>query len=153
MDINKKLEELGLTLPNPSKPGGNYVSVNIRKNIAYVAVQFPKYNDEFLYQGRLGDTISDEEGYKAMQLCAINVLAHIDKNPGLDKIVGLNHFDAYYQAGGEWNNAPKIVDGASDLFIHVLGDRGTHSRAILGVEKLARNFSVGLTCTFTIEEE
>ena len=153
MDIKQKLEKLGLTLPNPSKPGGNYVSVNIRKNIAYVAVQFPKFNDELLYKGRLGGDISDEDGYKAMQLCALNVLAHINNNPGIDKIAGLNHFDAYYQATGDWNNAPKIVDGASDLFIGILGDKGTHSRAIVGVERLARNFAVGLTCTFTIEEE
>ncbi len=153
MKLANKLKELGLSLPNPSKPGGNYVSVNIRKNIAYVAVQFPKYNDDFLYQGRLGEDISDEDGYKAMQLCALNVLAHIDRNPGIDKIIGLNHFDAYYQSAGDWNNAPKVVDGASDLFLTVLGEKGIHTRAILGVERLARNFSVGLTCTFTVEEE
>ena len=152
MEIANKVKELGLILPNPSKPGGNYVSVNIRRDIAYVAVQFPKYNDQFLYQGRLGADITDDEGYKAMQLCAMNVLAHIDQKIGFDRIVGLNHFDAYYQASGEWNNAPRIVDGASDLFLNVLGEKGTHSRAILGVERLARNFCVGITCTFTIAD-
>ena len=152
MEIANKVKELGLILPNPSKPGGNYVSVNIRRDIAYVAVQFPKYNDQFLYQGRLGADITDDEGYKAMQLCAMNVLAHIDQKIGFDRIVGLNHFDAYYQASGEWNNAPRIVDGASDLFLNVLGEKGTHSRAILGVERLARNFCAGITCTFTIAD-
>ena len=152
MDFLNSLKELGLILPNPSKPGGNYVSVNIRKNIAYVAVQFPKYNDQFLYMGKLGKDMTDEEGYKAAQLCALNVLAHIAKTPGSDKIVGLNHIDIYYQAAGDWNNAPQIADGASDLFLAVLGDKGTHTRAILGVERLARNFAVGITCFFTIEE-
>jgi hypothetical protein len=70
---------------------------------------------------------------------------------GLENIVGLNHFDAYYQAGENWNDAPKVVDGASDLFLKVLEDKGTHSRAIIGVEKLYGNLCVGVTCSFTIK--
>lgn len=151
MNIQEKLKELGLELPAATSPGGNYVSVNIRNNIAYLAIQFPKKNGEMLYLGKLGETISTEEGYRAMQLCALNVLAHIDKNPGIDNIVGLNHFDAYYKSTEHWNEAPKVVDGASDLFINVLGDKGQHSRAIFGVSHLPRNFCVGLTATFTIK--
>ena len=78
-------------------------------------------------------------------------LAQVHKKIGFDRLVGLNHFDAYYQSGDNWNDAPKVVDGASDLFLKVLGEKGTHSRAIFGVEKLYGNLSVGLTCTFTIK--
>ena len=55
MNLKAKLNELGLELPKVSTPGGNYVSVNIRANIAYIAIQFPINNDNYLYQGRLGD--------------------------------------------------------------------------------------------------
>lgn len=155
MKINPKenLSKLGLELPNISTPGGNYVSVNIRGNIAYIAIQFPILNEEYLYQGRLGNEISTEEGYKAMELCTLNVLAQIDKKVGFDKIIGLNHIDAYFQSGENWDESPKIVNGASDLFVKVLGERGIHSRSIFGVHKLPRNFSVGLTASFTIKCE
>ena len=134
-------------------PIGSYVSVNIRANIAYIAIQFPILNEEYLYQGRLGNELNIEEGYKAMQLCALNVLAQVEKKVGFDKIVGLNHIDAYFQSGSDWDESPIVVNGASDLFVKVLGDKGKHSRAIFGVEKLPRNFSVGLTASFTIESE
>ncbi len=145
------LSQLGLELPNVSTPGGNYVSVNIRGNIAYVAIQFPIINQEYLYQGRLGEEVSTEQGYKAMELCALNVLVQIDKKVGFEHIVGLNHIDAYFQTGENWDESPKVVDGASDLFVNVLEDKGTHARSIFGVDRLPRNFSVGLTASFTLK--
>ena len=151
MNPNENLEELNLKLPEISTPGGSYVSVNVRANIAYIAIQFPILNEEYLYQGRLGNELTTEEGYKAMQLCALNVLAQVENKIGFDKIVGLNHIDAYFQSGTDWDDSPIVVNGASDLFVKVLEDKGKHSRAIFGVEKLPRNFSVGLTATFTIE--
>jgi len=150
MTIQNKLNELGLTLPVPSKPGGNYVSVNIRENTAYIAIQLPKNGDQWIYKGRIGAELTTEEGYRAMQLCALNVLAHINKSIGFENVVGINHVDAYYQAAGDWDESPKVVDGASDLFVHVLGDKGKHSRAIFGVDKLPRDFSAGITCSLTI---
>ena len=153
MMIQDQLDKLGLTLPEAPKPGGNYVSVNIRANIAYIAIQLPKLGDDWKYKGRLGAELTSEDGYKAMQLCALNVLAHINKSIGFENIVGLNHMDAYYQASEGWDDAPKIVDGASDVFVSVLGEKGKHSRAIFGVDKLPRNFSAGITCSITIKEK
>lgn len=148
----EKLKELGLTLPEVSTPGGNYVSVNIRGNIAYIAIQFPILNGEHLYKGRLGDTLTLEDGYKAMQLCALNVLSQVHHKIGFDNLIGLNHIDACFQASGDWDEAPKVVNGASDLFVNVLGEKGIHSRAIMGVERLPRNFCVGLTSSFSIKK-
>lgn len=153
MTPNENLKKLGHTLPNSSTPGGSYVSVNVRGNIAYVAIQFPILNEEYLYQGRLGDDLSTEEGYKAMELCALNVLSQINEKVGFEKVLGLNHIDAYFQSGENWDDSPKVVNGASDLFVNVLEERGKHSRAIFGVEKLPRNFSVGLTASFTLKTE
>jgi enamine deaminase RidA (YjgF/YER057c/UK114 family) len=148
-----KLNNLGLKLPEMSTPGGSYVSVNIRENIAYIAIQFPILNEEFKYQGRLGNELTTDDGYKAMQLCALNVLAQTDKKIGFDKLIGLNHIDAYFQSSADWDDSPIVVNGASDLFVKVLDDKGKHSRAIFGVEKLPRNFCVGLTASFTIKTE
>ena len=87
MDPKENLKNLGLELPTISTPGGNYVSVNIRDNIAYIAIQFPILNEKFLYQGRLGNEISTEQGYKAMELCALNVLAQAESKIGFHKIM------------------------------------------------------------------
>jgi len=151
MNPKENLAKLGLELPDASTPGGSYVSVNIRKDIAYIAIQFPILNEAYKYQGRLGDDISTEDGFKAMELCALNVLAQVDKKIGFDNIIGLNHIDAYFQSGRDWDDSPIVVNGASELFVNVLEEKGKHSRAIFGVEKLPRNFCVGLTASFTIE--
>jgi enamine deaminase RidA (YjgF/YER057c/UK114 family) len=146
----ENLEKYGYKLPKISTPGGSYVSVNVRGNLAYVAIQFPIRDEEFLYQGRLGDEIPTDKGYKAMELCALNVLAQINKKVGFERIVGLNHIDVYFQSEENWDESPKVADGASDLFVKILETKGEHSRAIFGVHKLPRNFSVGLTASFTI---
>lgn len=150
MTLQENLIKHNLQLPQTSKPGGNYVSVNVRGKIAYVAIQFPILNDEFLYQGRIGEDLTTEEATKAMELCGLNVLAQIDKNIGIEKIEGLNHLEMYFQHGKDWDDSPLVANGASDLFVNILGDKGLHSRSIIGVEKLARNFSVGLTASFTL---
>lgn len=137
-------------LQHPPKPGGSYVSVNVRNKVAYVAIQFPIRNDEYLYTGRLGDAITTEDGYIAAAMCAANVLAQIHNYVGFDKVAGLNHADIYYQAHGNWDDGPVIANGASDLFVKVLGDKGIHTRAIFGVDKLPRNFCVGITCSFSL---
>ena len=150
MNLLDKLTELNLELPEISTPGGNYTSVNVRANIAYLAIQFPIKNGDFLFQGRLGNAISTDQGYQAMQLAALNVLSQVHHKIGINNIIGLNHIDAYFQADKNWDESPKVVNGASDLFVQVLGDKGMHSRAIFGVDRLPRNFCVGLTATFTL---
>ncbi len=151
MNVFENLTTYELELPNASTPGGSYVSVNIRGNIAYLAIQFPIVNNEYFYQGRFGKELSTEEGYKAMELCAMNVLAQINEKVGFDRLIGLNHIDVYYQADNNWDEAPKVVDGASDLFLKILEEKGKHSRAIFGVQNLPLNFSVGLTASFTLK--
>lgn len=140
-----------LELPELTSPGGSYVSANIRENIAYVAIQFPIKNEVNLYRGRLGTELSTHDGYKAMELCALNVLAQIQAKVGFENIIGLNHLDAYYQSSENWDDSPMVVNGASDVFVNILEKKGKHSRSIFGVQNLPRNFGVGLTATFTIK--
>ena len=138
MDPLKNLNKLGLELPEVTTPGGSYTSVNIRGTIAYIAIQFPIKNTNYHYQGVIGESITTEEGAKAMELCALNVLAQVNTKIGFGKIIGLNHMDAYYKASKDWDEAPRIVDAASDLFLKILGVKGQQSRAIFDVEKLSK---------------
>jgi enamine deaminase RidA (YjgF/YER057c/UK114 family) len=151
--VNTRLAQLKLQLPEVSTPGGNYQSVVVRGHLAFVAIQFPIKNQEFLYTGSLGGTLSTQQGYEAMQLCALNVLAQIKAKVGFEKVAGLNHLDIYYQSTPPWDDAPKVANGASDLFVNVLHEAGHHTRAIVGAANLPRNFSVGLVASFTLLQE
>ncbi|GGG80916.1 hypothetical protein GCM10007415_11810 [Parapedobacter pyrenivorans] len=150
MNFLEKLKKLDLDLPTPTAPGGNYVSINIRNDVAYIAIQFPILNDQYHYQGRLGGELSTRDGYNALGICSLNVLSQISTISSIDQLVGLNHLDIYYQATAGWDEGARLADGASDLFVQVLADKGRHSRAIFGVERLPKNFGVGLTATCTI---
>lgn len=151
MSLTTRIQELGYSLPEPSAPGGSYASVNIRGNIAYVAIQFPIINGTFYYQGCLGDSLQTHDGHAAMEMCALNVISQIHHKVGFDRVLGLNHMDAYYHATPTWDDGPKVVDGASDVFVNILGDQGRHSRTILGVAHLPRQFCVGITTSFTLK--
>lgn len=142
--------ELDITLYAPPLPGGAYDSVNVRNNNAFVAIQFPIQADQPLYIGRLGSKLSSKEGYEAAQLAARNVLSQIRQYVGFERIAGLNHLDIYYQAHEEWDEGPYVADGASELFLNVLKEKGRHSRSIFGVHKLPRNFCVGITASFSL---
>ncbi|WP_353131109.1 RidA family protein [Parapedobacter pyrenivorans] len=150
MNFLEKLEKLNLELPSPTAPGGNYDSITIRNDIAYIAIQFPILNNQPLYQGKLGGDLSTRDGYKALGICALNVLSHLSTISSMDQLVGLNHVEIYYQATETWDEGGRLADGASDLFVQVLAEKGRHSRAIFGVERLPKNFSVGLTATCTL---
>lgn len=153
MNFIKTLNKLNLKLPEVSTPGGSYQSVNVRGNIAYVAIQFPIENGKFRYQGRLGKELTTEDGYKAMELCALNVLAQVHEKIGFENVEGLNHIEACFLSAKDWDESPKVVNGASDLFLNVLKKKGKHSRSIFGVHKLPRNFCVGLTTSFTLKKK
>ncbi|MBV6639589.1 MAG: RidA family protein [Cyclobacteriaceae bacterium] len=148
--IIRKLESLGIELPEPPLPGGNYSSLITRSNVAYIAIQFPISNGTFLYQGILGEELDTDDGYQAIRLCALNVLAQIDKYLDIQLIEGLNHIEIFYRGSDDWDSAPLVANGASNLFAEVLEDKGHHTRSIIGVKTLPRNFSVGLTATLTL---
>ena len=148
--LQEKLQALGIPLTDLPKPGGSYVSVNVRGAIAYVAIQFPIRGEEYFFRGRLGQELTTADGYEAAALAAMNAVAQVEQYVGFDKVLGLNHVDIYYQSSEEWDDGPLVANGASDLFLKVLGEKGQHTRAIFGVHKLPRNFCVGISCTFTL---
>ncbi len=151
MNIIATLEKQGLSLPNAPKPGGHYESVRIVDKVAYVAIQFPFVNDKLAYQGRLGSNLTTQDGYHAAQLCALNVLSQINKYVGFDNILSLNMVEAYMLTVDEWDDFPKVLDGASELFLSILGDAGRHARALYGVHRLPMNCPIALTTSFTLK--
>lgn len=143
--LETQLLKLGYNPQNLPPPGGNYVSVRISGQQVFVAIQFPISGTQYHYQGCLGTEITTAQGYEAARMCATNTLFQLEKYVGLQNLATLNHMDFYYKVNPDWDDAPIVANGASDLFVELLGDVGKHSRAIVGVAHLPRNFAVGLT--------
>ena len=148
--LKLKLLSSGISQRSVPNPGGSYVAVNVRGITAYVAIQFPIDKGDLHFAGKLGAEVSTIEGYQAARIAAMNVLGQIDKHLGFEQIEGLNHIDIYYTASSDWNDAPKAADGASDLFLEIMGDAGKHTRAIFGVERLPNFSCIAVTASFTI---
>lgn len=148
--IRSALAGRGLELPQPPKPGGAYDPVRMLGGVAYVAVQLPFAGGKPAFVGRLGRELTTEDGRRAAELTALNVLAQIDRHVGFERVAGLNHVDALMQASGEWDEMPAVLDGASTLFLDVLGDAGRHTRSLAGVERLPRNVPITLTVSLTV---
>lgn len=151
MNIQQNINALHIDFESLPKPGGSYVAVNTRGNIAYVAIQFPIQNGQLQHAGRLGEQISTEQGYEAAGICARNIIGQIQKFIGFENIEGLNHLDIYFYNTENWTGGPKVADGASDLFNKTLGEAGLHTRTIIGVHSLSRNSCIAITSSFTLK--
>lgn len=152
MSLLQKLIDAGTDVNDVPTPGGSYIALNIRDTIATVAIQSPIDRKKFLYTGILGRDITTEEGYQAARICAINVLKQVHRYVKETDLVGLNHVDIMYQCTQEWDDGPEIANGASDLFLLVLGEKGKHTRSISGVFRLPRHFCVAIVASFTVRQ-
>jgi enamine deaminase RidA (YjgF/YER057c/UK114 family) len=151
MDILTNIDALNIDFDNLPNPGGSYTAVNIRGNIAFIAIQFPIKEGQLKYTGRIGADVSTAEGYEAARLCAINIIGQVQKYIGFGNVEGLNHLDIYYQCTDLWDEGPIVANGASDLFNEILNKAGIHTRAIMGLHRLSRNSPVAIVSSFTLK--
>jgi enamine deaminase RidA (YjgF/YER057c/UK114 family) len=142
--IDKRLAELGITLPTPAKPVANYVPWVRTGNLVFISGQGPLADGKILYQGRLPDTVSIEDGQKSARLCAINVIAQLRDALGgdLDRVARIVKLVGFVNAAPDFPDHPKIINGASDLMVEVFGDKGRHARSAVGSPSLPFNISV-----------
>jgi enamine deaminase RidA (YjgF/YER057c/UK114 family) len=141
--IEKKLSELGLTLPPAPVPGGNYLPYRISGNTLYLAGVIAVQDGKMTHTGQVGDTQTIESGYAAARVCALNALAGIKAALGsLDKVSQFLYVGGYVNAVAGFPDSPKVINGASDLFAEVFGEAGKHARAAVAVAGLPANSTV-----------
>lgn len=154
MNIETRLKELGLTLPEPPRPAGNYEPWVICGRWLHLSAQVPVQNGQLRYTGRVGAELSVEEGRAAAKLTALNVLAQIRHALGgfgpLERLVRVEGHVA--SASGE-PSTPYVLDAASDLFLAVLGERGRHARTAFTPDHLPCNLTVELVVTAFLRSE
>jgi enamine deaminase RidA (YjgF/YER057c/UK114 family) len=146
-----KLRELGIVLPAPSAPGGNYVSARSVGRLVYLAGVISMESGKVI-TGTVGAGRSVEEGYAAARMCALTQLANLQRHLGsLDVLKSIISVNGYVNAVAGFEDSPKVINGASDLFMELLGDAGRHVRAAIGVSALPRNALVELQMTVEVE--
>ncbi len=153
--VDTKLAELGITLPTPAAPIANYVPYVITGNLLVISGQIcfgldGKLSDK--HKGKLGGEIFNEAGLEAARLCAINVLAQAKAalNGDLGRIVRCVRLGGFINATPHFAALPAIMNGASDLMVEVLGDKGRHARSTVGVAELPADAAVEVEAMFEI---
>ncbi len=149
-DPHTGLKELGLTLPAPPAPGGNYTSAKTSGNIVYLSGVISQ-TPEGIITGTVGLDKTIDEGYAAARSCALLQLAVLERHLGsLSKIRSILTVNGYVNSVPSFPDSPKVINGASDLFLSVFGEPGRHVRAAIGVTALPRNALVELQMTVEI---
>jgi enamine deaminase RidA (YjgF/YER057c/UK114 family) len=138
-----KLRQLGIELPNVPAPVANYVPATRIGNVIYLAGTGPRYPDGRLGTGKVGVDLTADEAYQHARLVGITLLAVMRQEAGnLDKIVRVGRVFGMVNAAPNFTEHPKVINGCSDLFVEVLGDRGRHARCAVGMGSLPFNISV-----------
>jgi len=137
MSYEKRLAELGITLPEVARPVAAYVPAVRTGNYVYVSGQLPVKDGKPAVLGKAGMEVSEEEGSQAARLCAVNALAALASVAGgLDNVVRIVKVTGFVASAAGFCGQPAIVNGASELLKEIFGEAGEHARAAVGVAEL-----------------
>lgn len=150
--IDAKLAELGLTLPEAAAPVAAYVPVVEVGGVAHLSGQLP-FVDGALFTGRLGEDVSIEDGQKAAQACALMIVAQLKKHLGdLSRVKRIVKLGVFVNSAATFTDQPKVANGASELMVALFGDAGRHARSAVGVPVLPLGAAVEIDAIVEIGE-
>jgi enamine deaminase RidA (YjgF/YER057c/UK114 family) len=150
-NIENKIKELGLQLPEPPKPLAAYIPAKQTGNLVFTAGQLPMVNGEIILKGLLGQDVEIEPAYNAAKICTLNALSAIKGVIGdLDKIKQVVRVVGYVASVPTFTQQPAVVNGASELLLEVFGDKGKHARSAVGMAVLPLNAAVEIELTVEI---
>jgi enamine deaminase RidA (YjgF/YER057c/UK114 family) len=136
MHIEQELEKLGFKLGVP-RPLAAYVPAVKVGNLVWTAGQGPNVDGKAMYLGKVGRELTEEEGYKAAQICIVNCLACVKHAIGdLDKIERVVKLLGFVASADGFTRQPWVINGASELLLKLLGDKGQHARSAIGTNEL-----------------
>jgi enamine deaminase RidA (YjgF/YER057c/UK114 family) len=150
--IEQKLNSLGIVLPTPAAPVANYVPFVRTGALLFVSGQVCLGADgKLVARGKLGESVSIEDGQKAARACAINVLAQLKAALGdLDRVARVVRLGGFINSEPTFLDGPKVMNGASDLMVEVFGDKGRHARTTVGVAALPADAAVEVEGQFEV---
>jgi enamine deaminase RidA (YjgF/YER057c/UK114 family) len=140
--IAERLEQLGIVLPPPMPPAGNYVPCFVDDDVVYVGGHGPVAGDVII-RGKVGGDLTLEQGREAARMCALSMLATLDAELGsLDVVDSIMKVYGMVNVAPGFNRTPAVIDGCSDQLTDVFGDAGRHTRTAIGVAELPFDIAV-----------
>lgn len=153
MSIEKVLEEMDIKLEEVKTPKFSYVPVTQVGNLVYTSGQDCRVDGELILKGKLGRELTVDQGKEAAQQCAINCLSVIKWHLGsLDKVKRVVKVLGFVQSNDEFKDQPYVMNGASDLFLKVFGEKGLHARSAIGTNELPFNTPVEVEVIVEVED-
>lgn len=151
-EIERRLAELGLVLPEPAAAAANYVPFVVSGNTVYVSGQLPIAEGKITVTGKVGVDVSVEQAQAAARLVALNILAQVKAaaDGDLDRIRRCVKLGGFVNAAPDFTDHPQVINGASDLMGEVLGERGRHARFAAGAGSLPFDAAVEIDAVFEI---
>lgn len=143
MSYEDKLRALGLTLPAPPKPVANYVPAVRVGNLLFLSGVLPSRDGQLIMTGKLGQTVSTEQGVEAARAAVLNGLSIIQHEAGsLDRVKRIVKMVGHIASAPGFTDQPQVLNGASDLLVSLFGDAGRHARVAVGAAELPRQAPV-----------
>ena len=143
MSAEKKLKDLGITLPVPPQPIANYVRAVRVGNFLFVSGHGPYNDGKTKLAGKVGRELTVEEGYQAARNVGLNCLATVKAAVGdLDKVKQVVKLLGMVNCSEDFKDQPKVINGCSDLLVEVFGESGKHARSAVGVQALPNGIPV-----------
>ena len=151
-EIEARLNELDIELPEAPSAAANYVPYVVTGNLVFVAGQVPFVDGELKYLGQVGKDIELEEAQAAARVCALNIIAQIKAacDGDLDRVVRCVKLGGFVNSSDGFDRQPWVINGASDLIAEVFGDKGRHARFAVGSNALPLGVSVEIDAVFEI---
>ena len=149
--VEARLKELGIVLPAPPVSGGNYLPAKTVGRVVYLSGVISTTSNGVI-AGTVGLDRTIEDGYAAARACVLTQLAVLRQHLGsLDAVRSVVVVNGYVNAVAGFADSPKVINGASDLLVELLGDAGRHVRAAIGVSALPKNALVEVQMTVEVE--
>ena len=150
--FEKNIKDLDLIIPNIAVPMANYVPYKICDKILHISGQTTIKEGSFIYKGKVGEDITEEEGIKAAELCCINIIAALKSaiNNDWDQLDEFIKLSGFVNCNDNFTNHPQIINGASNLLVKIFGEKGKHTRYAVGSNSLPMNVSVEIEAVIKI---
>ena len=152
MNIEDKIKELNLVLPVAANPVGSYVAAKIINNLLYISGQVSINENGELIKGKLGKELNTDDGYKAAERCALNIISQAKKacDGDLNKIKSCIKLTGFVNSTNDFIEQPKVINGASDIVSKVFGNNGKHTRAAVSANSLPLGVAVEVDAIFEL---
>ena len=153
MSIYENLRKLNIEIPKPPDPVGAYVAYKKTSNLLFISGQISIDANGNITKGKLGKELSIEQGQAAAKLCAINIIAQAKKacDEKLETIRNCIKLTGYVNSTNDFNDQPKVINGASEIISAVFGENGKHTRAAISANSLPLDAAVEVDAIFELK--